>query len=196
VPQGSADRRTPPLKGRCSFTLRLVFSLIGIIFFVTSILFFTHVQVLTIYNESQRKTLYRSRIPEGFEFTTLIHHSVQLTPVYEYYKVMKNNSLAVIKTRLQDLGWGMPSTEQGKVVFQNGFMELSQENKTIGDLRFRVSHLNSPALMLGNEFIPLKLFVEDGELLIFRVTRKPTMYALLEGDTNVFQEKTKSRTFP
>ena len=153
-------------------------------------------RVLTIYNESQRKTLFRSRIIDGFEFATLIYHSVQLTPVYEYYKVTENNSLAVIKTKLQDVGYGMPSTEEGKVIFKDGFMELSQKNRTIEELRFRVSHLNSPALLLGNESISLNLFVEDGELLIFRATSESLLESLLEGEINGFQEETKTRTFP
>lgn len=105
---------------------------------------------------------------------------------------MKDDSLAVIKTKLQDLGWGMPSTEEAKVMFHDGFMEFFPENKAIPELRFRVSHINSPILILGKNSIPLESFVKDGELLIFSVSTERYLNMLLEGETNVFQEKAKS----
>lgn len=187
---------TPPSKGRCSFTWYTVLAFTVCSLLVGVSFFFRSVPVFTIFNESQQKNVFRRIVKEGFEFATLIHHSVQLTPVYEYYRVMENNSFKVIKTKVQDLGWGMPSTEQGHVVFKDGFMEFFQKDKTIQELRFRVSHLTDPMVQMGNDSIPLNPFVGDGELLIFWVKKKRWILALLEGEINVFQEKTESRTIP
>jgi len=54
------------------------------------------------------RVLYRKEIEPGYEFATLIKHSVHLSPVYEYYRVEKDGQILITGTRLQDLGWGHP----------------------------------------------------------------------------------------
>jgi hypothetical protein len=190
----SQSPRTPPRKGRCFYKYIFLFAA-GVVLSGSLFLSLSDRNVLSIVNESRDRTLLRKAVTEGFEFATRIRHSVQLTPVYEYYRIGPGGEIAVVATKLQDLGWGMPSTEKGSVVFKDGFMLFEGISRTLKELRFRVSAINEAVLIIGDRQIDLNPVVGDGELLVFTVRKEPTIIALLKGEVDVFQEETKTGAF-
>ncbi|MCR4440772.1 MAG: DUF1850 domain-containing protein [Peptococcaceae bacterium] len=148
--------------------------------------------VFKIEDADSGKLMFSCGVEPGFEFYTMIRHSVQRTPVYEFYRVEPDGSLVVTKTSLQDLGWGMPSTLQGPVTFTEGFMVMENINRRLNALFFRVSYLAEPRLMVKEKEITLDEFVPDGQLLKIHIDKEPWLYRILRGNTDVFQEKGKN----
>ncbi len=127
--------------------------------------------------------LFRTEVERGFSFSTLITHSVHLSPVYETYRVEDENRIILESTRLKDMGWGVPSTYDNPSKIENGFLIISSLEKTMELLPFRVSHINAPRLLLGrlgdrvenfpeSKTVKLDEYAADGRRIDIRVTRE------------------------
>jgi hypothetical protein len=132
---------------------------------------------LEIVSYPEGDVLFSMNVEKGFRFSTLIRHSVHLTPVYECYRVESDGRFVVESTRLQDMGWGVPSTFENPYRIENGFMVIEQIERKISFLPFRVSHVNQPAFVRGcpDGEKPLELLVrldeyaKDGKRIDIRV---------------------------
>lgn len=144
------------------------------------------VYVLTIKDMEKHSILLAQKVEPGFEFATLIRHSVQKTPVYEYYRVEMDDTLTVTRTELQDLGWGMPSTLNHKVEFTDSYMIMDEINRNIQYLPFRVNYIAEPHLIIGDLKVDLIEYVGNDQLINIRVQRLPNVSYILRGKTNVF----------
>jgi hypothetical protein len=135
--------------------------------------------------------LYRDRVEPGYTFATLIKHSVHLSPVYEYYRIDGNGRIAVTGTKLQDLGWGVPSTFSDDFKFENGFMVITNMDKPIGFLPFRISYIACPHLLLdnGKRDIDLAALFDNWERIDIYANREPYIFYLLRGEVDAFPEK-------
>jgi len=80
----------------------------------------------------------------------------------------------------------MPSTEDARVVFKDGFMFFEGVKRKLEALRFRVSAMNDAALFIQGRWIELNSFAEDGDLLVFIVVREAFIPSLLKGDYHAF----------
>lgn len=148
------------------------------------------VNVLSIKNYHDDEMLFQKKIPAGYEFTTLIKHSVHKTPVYEYYKVDKTGQIYVTGTSLMDLGWGVPSTFDDDLVFKDNMMVITNMNKPIDFLPFRISYIAKPRLILGNvKEINLMQYVDNYERIDISVMQIPYIIYQMRGEIDVFQEK-------
>lgn len=148
------------------------------------------VNVLKINNYHTGEKLIRQKIDAGYEFTTLIKHSVHKTPVYEYYKVDKNGIIYITGTMLQDLGWGVPSTFDCDFEFKDNMMVLSNINKPIEFVPFRISYIAEPHLILNKEVdIDLTKTLDNYQRIDIFVERIPYIIHKMRGEINVFQEK-------
>jgi len=154
------------------------------------------VPVLTIVNRTRGETLLRRPVFGGFTFATRIRHSVQLTPVYEYYRIEEDGTVMVTGTMLWDLGWGMPSSENARVRLEGGAIRLENMDRLIGTLRFRVNHIAEPFLFLGERSLDLRSYAGDGDLLILNAPLEPRAFFLFGGTVDAFQEKTETGTDP
>lgn len=160
-------------------------------------LFFYPVLVLNIKNYKTGRVLYRQKVSVGYPFATYIRHSVHLTPVYEYYKVNDDGMLHVVETRLQDLGWGVPSTCKQEVRFENGFMVIRGLNIPLSLLPFRVSYVAAPRLLLdgGHRDINLKNYFNDMERMDISAEKMSYFEYLTRGESDVFQEKRTGESY-
>jgi len=137
------------------------------------------------------RVLYRKKIEPGYEFATLIKHSVHLSPVYEYYRVEKDGQILITGTRLQDLGWGVPSTFDYDFRFEDDFMVIENMDKPIEFVPFRVSYIAHPRLLLDNleKEIDLTRQVSNWERVDIFARRIPYIKFLIRGETDVFSEE-------
>ena len=160
-------------------------------------LFFSPVLVLSVKNYKTDQILYRQKILAGYSFATCIRHSVHLTPVYEFYRVDGSGSMLVVETRLQDLGWGVPSTCDQAVRFENGYMVIQGLNIPLDLVPFRVSYIAEPRLLLdgGRREIDLKLYFDDMERMDVLVEKISYFQYLRRGESDVFQEKKTGRAY-
>lgn len=163
---------------------------VSILIILIVIILSNPVNVLIIKNYHDGKILYRKKIQDGYEFTTLIKHSVHKTPVYEYYKIDKKGTIFVTGTALMDLGWGVPSTFDNDFKFENNMMVIENINKEIKFLPFRVSYISQPYLIFNNEItIDLSKNVNNYERIDISVERMLYITYVIRGDVDVFHEK-------
>jgi hypothetical protein len=127
------------------------------------------------------RVLYRIAVGKGDRFTTLIQHSVHLSPVYETYRIEGEGRIVLESTRLRDMGWGVPSTFDQAYSLRRGFMVIEGYDKELPFLPFRVSAINDAKLLLGDlpedparfagRVFSLSEFATDGKRITFRIER-------------------------
>jgi len=146
-----------------------------IITFVLSIILVLYLSkysyILIIEDAELGKNILAKKVKPGFEFATLIKHSVQKSPVYEYYCVEKDGTVTVTKTMLQDLGWGMPSTSDHKVKFKNDYMIMSGIDRNLDVLIFRVNYIAKPKIIIDNSELDLRKYVRNNKAIKIYVMR-------------------------
>ena len=81
--------------------------------------------VLVIYNEDTATTYARYKMSEGEEFSVSFIHSVNLTPVYDYYTV-GDGELVCDKCEYSSFGAGMPTEweEDWQVSYEDGVISI------------------------------------------------------------------------
>ena len=135
------------------------------------------------------QVLHKLPVRKGDHFSTLIRHSIHLSPVYETYRIEDEGKIVLESTRLKDIGWGVPSTFEQTCTLRDGFMIIEGYEKVLPDLPFRVSAVNSAKLLVGDlpenpaafagQVIQLDDYVPDGRRITFRIVR-------VNGIVNVF----------
>jgi len=136
---------------------------LSILFFIMLII--PSIPVLEIKNIKKDEILFQEKIFPGYVFATKIIHSVQLTPVFEFYKIDEKYNMLLTKTIIKDLGWGMPSTPEGKLSYQNGEIVIEKINRKIPGFIFRVSYITKPELILRGRAYDLRFLVNDSSSL-------------------------------
>jgi len=154
---------------RSSYKLKLFFIIILFILF-SIIINIPNIDVLEIKNIDKNEILFQEKIFPGYIFATKINHSVQLTPVLEFFEIDKNYNMLLTKTIIKDLGWGMPSTPEGDFSYQNNEMVIENINKKISTFIFRVSYISKPELILRGRAYDLRFLVSDSNAL--KITNK------------------------
>jgi hypothetical protein len=142
------------------------------------------------------RILLRMPVGKGDHFSTLITHSVHLSPVYETYRIEGEDRIVLESTRLKDLGWGVPSTFEHAYALRNGFMIIGGYEKILPFLPFRVSAVNDAKLLLGDlpddpagfggKTIRLDAYAPDGKRITIRIVR-------VNGIVDVFQRLLSQR---
>lgn len=151
---------------RIIYKYKLFFIIIFILIII--ILNVPNIHVLEIENINKGEILFQEKVFPGYIFATKINHSVQLTPVLEFFKIDKNYNMLLTKTIIKDLGWGMPSTPEGDFSYQNGEMVIENINKKISGFIFRVSYITKPELILRGRTYDLRFLVDDSNALEIR----------------------------
>jgi hypothetical protein len=107
-----------------------------------------------------------------------------LTPVTEYFEVDSAGRIVATGMDHADLGWGLPSTVDGSVEIDGGVVRVSGYHVPLSELRFRVSYINRPRLVLETDrkYLPLEALVPDGAVVAVRVESRPRYMCYLGGE--------------
>ncbi len=146
-----------------NYKTKIFFIILSILFLI--VLNIPNMNILEIRNIKKNQILFQEKIFPGYVFATKISHSVQLTPVLEFFKIDENYNMLLTKTIVKDLGWGMPSTPEGDFSYQNGEMVIKNINKKIKSFIFRVSYISKPELILRGRTYDLRFLVDDSDAL-------------------------------
>lgn len=142
--------------------------------------------ILTIEDTERANIILAKKVKPGFEFATLIKHSVQKSYVYEYYRVEKDGTITVTQTKLKDLGWGMPSTSDSKVEFKNGYMTFDDIDRNLNVLPFRVNYIAEPRIIINDKEFNITEYVENNKLIEVYVRKIRNISYLTRSETNAF----------
>lgn len=154
----------------CNYKKKVFFTMTLFLLFLV-VLNVPNLNVLEIRNIEKNQILFQEKIFPGYVFATKIKHSVQLTPVIEFFKIDKNYNMLLVKTIIKDLGWGMPSNPEGDFSYQNGEMVIENINKKIKSFIFRVSYISKPELILKGIAYDLRFLVNDSSALEIKIKK-------------------------
>jgi|AntAceMinimDraft_9_1070365.scaffolds.fasta_scaffold10429_2 hypothetical protein len=149
---------------KCNYKAKVFFIIILFILLLIVVNIF-NIHVLEIKNINKNEILFQEKIFPGYIFATKIKHSVQLTPVLEFFEIDENYHMLLTKTIVKDLGWGMPSNPEGDFSYQNGEMVIENINKKVTSFIFRVSYISKPELILRGRTYDLRFLVDDSDAL-------------------------------
>ncbi len=149
--------------------LRLEIFILLIIFCMA--IFFSNYRIVKektlILEDEQQKTVTVIAVPNR-RFALNFIHSVQKTPVHEFFLISNDNKLILEKTTYHSLGVGLPfSDENGEFLNKEGEFVLNM-HREFESIPIRVSPIPQHSITVGGKDYPLLDFVEPEGLLTIR----------------------------
>lgn len=123
-----------------------------------------------LYKGQEEKLIYSRFIFPGQKFVFKYNHSVQKTPVYEYYTVDWKSRIIMDKTRFKSYGAGLPlQTKNFSIEEDDNFFKIEDMNIILQKVIFRISKTSGQTLKIVNKKISMNNQGEVGEKLTLRV---------------------------
>ena len=144
----------------------LIFSFLAALFFFS----FLPCHVLRIEAAREHQTVFVHRIRPHDRFSTTYIHSVELSPVREYFKVDTDFRIVLYETHFSSCNTGLPTTLSGdeKLYNDGDHLRISNMNRVVPELDLWVNKRYDNTLQLGEGTI-LNLPSLAGDTLL-RVT--------------------------
>lgn len=137
-------------------------------FFIILTLFFFFVPLISQFTISNGKTneiVFMGSIKDYKYFHISFLHSVNKTPVNEFYEI-RNNKFIVYKTTFYSFGAGMPDGE-----IKNGRVEINDINRELKDFTYMVGTDADHTLYAGDKSFNLEKYIEHQQPALFRIKR-------------------------
>ena len=140
------------------------------------IVFFIHANngyFLQLSNENTGAVLFRAGISDGESFSVSYIHSVNNSPVTEYYQI-KNSEIYLTALRFETFGAGMPDGPgEGQTMrYEDGAIIIDGFSHHIPYLCYSIGYTANHTLCLRGDQIPLDTLDEPGQLVLFSVKSK------------------------
>jgi hypothetical protein len=127
-----------------------------------------------VLENTRQKTVTVIYVPNR-RFVLSFIHSVQKTPVHEYFVISGDNKLVLDKTTYHSLGVGLPfSEENGKFISKNGEFVLNM-HREFESIPIRVSPIPKHSITIGGKEYPLLDFADPEDLLTIRAKDRLTI---------------------
>lgn len=146
---------------------------VSIMIVVTFIFFVPFIEQFTISNAKTNNIVYYDCVDKFENFYISFIHSVNRTPVNEYYKI-KGNKFVVYKTTFYSFGAGMPDGSElpnANMKLSDGFVEIDDINREINEFTYFVGTYAGHTLNAKNEKFKLEKYVEPQEPALFKIKR-------------------------
>lgn len=125
---------------------------------------------LIVRNGKTGEILARYPLAEGGEFSVGFIHSVNQSPVIDYYRIT-DGDIMVYETEYYNFGAGVQTTlNEGEYLKQgeDGSMIISGIDKIIGELSYVVSPVYDHVLKIGTKEVSLKELCGEDRLIILQ----------------------------
>lgn len=145
-------------------------------FFILSAIIFLFVPLIeqfTISDGNTNKTVYIGNIDDFRYFHIGFLHSVNRTPVNEFYKIDKNKFIAY-KTTFYSYGAGMPDgsdNTDADITFKNGMVEINNIDRELNKFTYMVGTYADHTLYADNTSFKLEKFIEPQQPAVFQIKR-------------------------
>lgn len=127
-----------------------------------------------IFENAEQKAVAVMAVPDR-RFVLSFIHSVQKTPVHEFFFISSDNKLVLDKTTYHSLGVGLPfSEDEGKFINKNGEFILNM-HREFESIPIRVSPIPKHSITIGGKEYPLLNFVNPEDLLTIRAKDRLTI---------------------
>lgn len=124
------------------------------------------ITILEISNVTNHKSIYRHRFNPGESFAFKYIHSVQKTPVWEYYTLDRSGLVVLTATKVKSVGYGMPKPKQGdSYAFKDDFFMVDNLNQPIKELLIRNTFIRPMEIFCADKILKLRDFADRGDLI-------------------------------
>ncbi|WP_234983899.1 DUF1850 domain-containing protein [Selenihalanaerobacter shriftii] len=155
-----------------------LFVIILIIISIVGSLFLFNSEWLVIQEAESDKVIWQQPVEGNIEFAIKYLHSVERTPVWEYF-VVKDNKLYLTGTRYESYGAGLPFLKQHTYVVGDGKFEIKNIDKKLDSIPLRVSDYALHKFIIDKEEYKLYKMTEPQNLVIIKV-KNQNLLALLK----------------
>lgn len=145
------------------------------------ILFTPIIEQFTISNGKTNNIVFSGSIDNYKSFYISFNHSVNRTPVNEYYRI-ENNKFIAYKTSFSSYGAGMPDGSENlnadMTINNNGLVEINNINREFFDFTYMVGTYAEHTLHTEHESFKLEKYVEPQKPAVFKI-RRVSIYHIL-----------------
>ena len=160
--------------GSKTFLIRIIAASIALIILAASVyvLISRQRQQLWLININTGETLHRAKAPDGTEFSITYIHSVNRSPVTEYYQIV-DGQIYLRALRYASFGAGMPTElADGQILeHDDGDMLITGYDRHIPDLCYYISRVDGHTFEIGGAAILLRTLDEPGAPISFVVKK-------------------------
>ncbi|PRX17805.1 hypothetical protein BX659_1488 [Orenia metallireducens] len=140
---------------------------------------FLQESVLTVKEAKTDKIIWQERVEEGTTFAIEYLHSVERTPVWEYFEV-KKGEIFLTGTLYESYGAGLPFLKKNNYIVANDKFEIKDINKKLDNIPLRVSDYAKHKLIYGDEEYKLYDITQPQNLVVISVEKKSKIRLLVE----------------
>jgi len=158
------------------FYRRLIFLLIIIGLFTLS---FLQTSVLTVKEANTDKILWQKRVEEGVTFAIEYIHSVERTPVWDYFE-LRGGEIFLTGTLYESYGAGLPFLNKNNYIVANGKFEIKDINQKLDNIPLRVSDYAKHKFIYGDKEYKLYEITQPQNLVVISVKKKSRIRLLVE----------------
>ena len=148
--------------------------LAGTIIFLAIIIFFIPLfNRFAISNGNDGNVVYLGNVEDFENFYISFIHSVNKTPVNEYYRI-ENEKFVVYKTTFYSYGAGMPDGSENpnaEIKFVDGTIEIDNINRELNKFTVLVGTVAGHTLHVKNLSFELDKYVESRNQALFQIKR-------------------------
>ena len=102
-------------------------------------------------------------------FSLRYTHSVEKTPVIEFFEILPDGRLVLTSTAYRSYGVGLPSLpEEGKLTVSGGWFLLENLHREFPDIRLRVGPEAGVSIELNDKNYPIHQWYPAGSLVTIR----------------------------
>ncbi len=145
-------------------------------FFILSaiiFLFVPSIERFTISNGNTNETVFMGSLDDYRNFHISFLHSVNRTPVNEFYKI-DGNKFIVYKTTFYSYGAGMPDGSDNPdihMTFKEGMVEINDIDRELKEFTYMVGTYADHTLHTDSISIKLEKFIEPQQPAVFQIKR-------------------------
>ncbi|MFD0959888.1 DUF1850 domain-containing protein [Paenibacillus chungangensis] len=136
---------------------------------------------LQIVRADSGKVLWSDNVQPGEVFLVRYVHSVELSPVLEFFMVGDDGEIVATESRTRSFGAGLPHEKKGITELAGGYYVMRGLHEPVGELHVQPSYLHSHTLQFKGVTVHLNESPYAREHLIVRAQQPPRWQALLGG---------------
>jgi hypothetical protein len=140
---------------------------------------FLQESVLVVKEAKANKIIWQEKVEEGANFAIEYLHSVERTPVWEYFKV-KNGEIFLTGTLYESYGAGLPFLKKNNYIVANDKFEIKDINRKLDNIPLRISDYAQHKFIYGDEEYKLYDITQPQSLVVISVERRSRIRLLVE----------------
>jgi len=128
-------------------------------------------RVLVVEEATTNKVIYQHRIEQEVDFAIKYTHSVEKTPVWDYFQT-SGKEILLTSTRYKSYGAGLPFLNKNKYTVANDQFVIEDINTKLQHIPLRVSDYAKHKLLIEENIYKLYQLTSNQNLLLFKVEDK------------------------